>query len=29
MSTTISETDYVFLPVEEAVAPRKGGFFQH
>ena len=29
MGTEISETDYVFLPVAEAVAPRKGGFFQH
>lgn len=25
----ISETDYVFLPLEEAVTPPKGGFFQH
>ncbi len=27
--STVSETDYVFLTVEEAVTPRKGGFFQH
>ena len=25
----ISESDYVFLPVDEAVSPAKGGFFQH
>jgi hypothetical protein len=25
----ISEADYVFLPLEEAVTPQKGGFFQH
>ena len=27
--TTISEADYVFLPVDEATAPGQGGFFQH
>src|SRR5215469_14287665 len=25
----ISKDDYVFLPVAEATAPGKGGFFQH
>lgn len=25
----ISKDDYVFLPVEEAVSPRKAGFFLH
>ena len=25
----VRKEDYVFLPLEEAVSPRKGGFFQH
>lgn len=29
MKTTLSETDYVFMPVDEAATPRAGGFFQH
>jgi hypothetical protein len=29
MDQTLTEDDYVFLPVEEAVSPSKAGHFEH